>query len=64
MMADANTRQHFYFHFYDPGVLHSFFPAATERQRVELFGEIETFLVEGERGEVLRFDGPRAGEVG
>lgn len=64
MVADADTRQRFYFRFYDPGVLRSFFPAATERQRVELFGEIETFLVEGERGEVLRFDAPRAGEVG
>lgn len=62
MVADADTRQRFYFRFYDPGVLRSFFPTATERQRVELFGEIESFLVEGEHGELLRFDAP-PGEV-
>lgn len=58
MVADADTRERFYFRFYDPGVLRSFFPAATERQRHDLFGEIGAFLVEGERGELLRFEAP------
>jgi pSer/pThr/pTyr-binding forkhead associated (FHA) protein len=56
MVADADTRRRYYFRFYDPGVLRSFFPEATERQRIELFGDVETFLVEGERGELLRFE--------
>jgi pSer/pThr/pTyr-binding forkhead associated (FHA) protein len=63
MVADADTRERFYFRFYDPGVLRSFFPTATERQRHELFGEIGAFLVEGEQGELLRFDAPPAQEV-
>lgn len=63
MVADADTRQRYYFRFYDPGVLRSFFPAATVRQTFELFGPIESFIVEGERGEVCRFDAPK-GEVG
>jgi pSer/pThr/pTyr-binding forkhead associated (FHA) protein len=61
MVADADTRQRFYFRFYDPGVLRTFFPAATERQRVELFGPMDLFLAEGEHGEVLRW-GPGATE--
>lgn len=63
MVADADTRQRFYFRFYDPGVLRTFFPEATERQRFELFGEIEQLLAEGEGGEVLHFFAPKPGEV-
>ena len=61
MVADADTRQRFYFRFYDPAVLRSFFPTATERQRVEMFGEIESFFVEGEDGELCQLDAPRTG---
>lgn len=63
MVADADTRQRFYFRFYDPGVLRAFFPEATERQKVELFGDVSSFFVEGEHGEVLRFDRPSGAEV-
>lgn len=61
MVADADTRQRYYFRFYDPGVLRTFFPEATERQRDELFGDVTAFLVEGERGDLLRFERPPKG---
>lgn len=47
-----------YFRFYDPRVLRTFWPASTLRQRSELLIELEAFIVEGERGEVLRFTRP------
>lgn len=46
-----------YFRFYDPRVLRVFLPTCSVRQEEEMFGEreIEGFIVEGERGEALRF---------
>jgi hypothetical protein len=41
-----------YFRFYDPAVLRVFLPASTVLQRAELFGAVEEFIFEGERGEV------------
>jgi hypothetical protein len=58
MIADADTRERFYFRFYDPGVLRSFIPTATTRQREEFFGPIAAFWAEGEHGELLRFEAP------
>jgi pSer/pThr/pTyr-binding forkhead associated (FHA) protein len=55
MVADADTRERFYFRFYDPVVLRKFLPTCTPKQRAELFGEIGAFLVEGGRGGVSRF---------
>lgn len=55
MVADADTRRKFYFRFYDPVVLREFLPVATEKQRAEFFGEIQSFLVEDKNGRVMRF---------
>jgi pSer/pThr/pTyr-binding forkhead associated (FHA) protein len=55
MVADADTRKKFYFRFYDPGVLRSFLPTCTTKQRAEFYGEIGAFLVEDEFGRVARF---------
>lgn len=54
MVSDPDTRKSFYFRFYDPVVLDTFIPTCTARQRVELFGEIKAFLVEGRAGEIIR----------
>jgi pSer/pThr/pTyr-binding forkhead associated (FHA) protein len=47
----------FYFRFYDPRVLRDFLPACSVRQDEEMFGDrdVERYLLEGERGEPLRF---------
>ncbi len=55
MVADADTRKKMYFRFYDPGVLRTFVPASTVKQRAEFFGEINAFYVENENGDVARF---------
>ena len=55
MVADADTRKKMYFRFYDPGVLRTFVPASTVKQRSEFFGEINAFYVENESGDVARF---------
>ncbi|MFT3768635.1 MAG: DUF4123 domain-containing protein [Minicystis sp.] len=57
MVSVDGGERRFYFRFYDPRVLRVFLPTCSVRQEEEMFGdrEIEGFLVEGERGEVLRF---------
>ncbi|MBK9262780.1 MAG: DUF4123 domain-containing protein [Polyangiaceae bacterium] len=55
MVADAETRKKMYFRFYDPGVLRSFIPTCTPKQRAEFFGEIKAFYVEDPDGNVARF---------
>lgn len=56
LLVKAETaRQRLYFRFYDPRVLRVFLPVCNLRQRQELFGEIECFLMEGAQGEVLRY---------
>lgn len=54
MVADEETRERFYFRFYDPVVLRTFLETATVRQKSELFGPIAAFYFEGEGGECLR----------
>lgn len=44
-----------YFRFYDPRVLRDFLPVCTLRQKPKMFGSNACFLLEAERGEVLRF---------
>lgn len=60
LMVDVETPgprpERAYFRFYDPRVLRAFLPACNARQREEMFGDIESFWMEGEEGEVLRFD--------
>lgn len=55
MVEDDETGERLYFRFYDPAVLRSFLPTCTPRQRAQIFGEIERFLVEDEEGRVARF---------
>lgn len=43
------------FRFFDPRVLRDFLPMSTRRQRFELFGEAEAFVVRGHDGRPLRF---------
>lgn len=58
MVTDEETGKRLFFRFYDPRVLRLFYPTSTARQRSELFGtEIERFVLEGDDGEVIRFDG-------
>lgn len=54
-VEELETRQCMYFRFYDPRVLRSFLPLCTPRQKFELFGEVQSFLVESKKGEALRF---------
>ncbi len=57
MVEDEKTSAPLYFRFYDPGVLRAFWPTCSRRQAAELLGPLAAFLVEGERGEVLRLSG-------
>lgn len=52
----AETGARLYFRFFDPRVLRRFLPTCSPRQREELFGDIQTILVEGERGELRRLE--------
>ena len=61
MVKEEYVVEPMYFRFYDPVVLRVFLPTCSLRQRQEFFGDISSFLVEGERGEVLRF-GPDEAE--
>lgn len=54
LMVQDDGGKPLYFRFYDPGVLRDFWPSCSRRQLVELIGPLRAFLVEGERGEVLR----------
>lgn len=63
VVADEDTRERFYFRFYDPTVLRTFFPVATPRQTEDFFGPISAFYVEGEYGEFVRFPAPERTEV-
>jgi hypothetical protein len=58
MVEEDETRERLYFRFYDPRVLREVLPIATVRQEDEIFEGIESFLCEGERGEVAVFDAP------
>lgn len=61
MVKEEETGEPLYFRFYDPVVLRVFLPTCSVRQRHEFFGDILSFFVEGERGDVLRF-GPDEAE--
>lgn len=54
LMVEDEDGEPLYFRFYDPGVLRDFWPSCARRQLVDLLGPLRSFLVEGERGEVLR----------
>ena len=55
-VEEAGARpQRVYFRFYDPRVLRDFLPVCSVQQGPEMFGRCGCFVLEGERGEVLRF---------
>jgi pSer/pThr/pTyr-binding forkhead associated (FHA) protein len=54
-VKEEDSRRDMYFRFYDPRVLRAFLPSCTARQTEEMFGDIETFLIEGEEGDVFKF---------
>lgn len=54
MVVDEDD-QRLYFRFYDPAVLRDFVPTCSVRQRSELFGELDVFIVEGDSGELVTF---------
>jgi pSer/pThr/pTyr-binding forkhead associated (FHA) protein len=58
IVADEDTREQFYFRYYDPVVLRSMMETATPRQTNDFFGPISAFVVEGEFGEITRFTRP------
>jgi hypothetical protein len=55
LVQDEETGEVMYFRYYDPAVLRVFLAAAGKRHQGGLFGEIESFVVEGERGEAIGF---------
>ena len=54
MVRNDQSGRQMYFRFYDPQMLRLFLPTCALRQREQIFGEIEGFLVEGRDGEVVR----------
>jgi pSer/pThr/pTyr-binding forkhead associated (FHA) protein len=54
MVHNDQTRERMYFRFYDPRMLRLFLPTCALRQKEQVFGEIEAFLVEGRDGELVR----------
>jgi len=54
-VQDASTGRQLYFRFYDPRVLRAFLPTCTAEQHAGFFGPLGCFLVEGAKGELLRF---------
>lgn len=57
LVEDDDNGRRLYFRYYDPRVLRTFLPACTPGQREDFFGsiEIESFVVEGEHAEPVRF---------
>jgi len=62
-VQDEKTRKRMYFRFYDPRVLRVFLPSCSPGQRMEFGGPLDTFLLEGDTGELLRFEVRSAGGV-
>ncbi|HYO54531.1 DUF4123 domain-containing protein [Archangium sp.] len=54
-VQDEKSRKRMYFRFYDPRVLRVFLPSCSPEQRGAFGGPLGTFLLEGEKGELLRF---------
>ncbi|NUQ73419.1 MAG: DUF4123 domain-containing protein [Polyangiaceae bacterium] len=53
LMVEDENGQPLYFRFYDPRVLGAFLPTCTDQQRGAVFGDIEAFVIEGPRGELV-----------
>ena len=56
LMVKNEDDQQLYFRFYDPRVLKIFLPTCDEKQIIEFFGPIYSYIVEGEtKEEAIRF---------
>lgn len=55
LMVQDEAGERMYFRYYDPVVLRAFLPTCTPVQAKEFFQDIDAFLAEGDRGELLRF---------
>jgi hypothetical protein len=56
LMVKTEDGEQLYFRFYDPRVLRIFLPTCDEKQIIEFFGPVDTFIVEGEnREEAIMF---------
>jgi hypothetical protein len=55
MVMNDQSGEPIYFRFYDPKMLRLVLPTCGARQREQIFGEIEAFLIAGRDGEVVRF---------
>lgn len=55
VVEEEDTRRKLYLRFYDPRVLRDFVPTCSARQLDLVFGDIESFHIEGEHAELLRF---------
>ncbi len=55
LVKDEETDERLYFRFYDPVALRAFLPTCTTLQSKDFFAEVDAFLVEGDRGEMLRW---------
>lgn len=53
LMIEDEKGQALYFRFYDPRVIGAFLPTCTDQQRGAVFGDIDAFLIEGPRGELV-----------
>lgn len=58
-VQDDATGKQLYFRYYDPRVLRVFLLACTAEQRAEFFGPLGCFLVEDDKGALLRFTAAR-----
>lgn len=56
LVEEDETFARLYFRFYDPRVMREVMPIATTRQKDTLFDGLDAYLLEGERGELLRFE--------
>ncbi|MFP2907950.1 DUF4123 domain-containing protein [Pyxidicoccus sp. 3LFB2] len=54
-VLDGSSGEQLYFRFYDPRVLRAFLPTCTPAERTEFTGPLGGFLLEGRKGELLRF---------
>lgn len=55
LMIQDELGEEMYFRFYDPVVLRAFLPTCTAVQANEFYQDIDAYLAEGDRGEMLRF---------
>jgi len=63
LMVNDEAGRKLYFRFYDPRVLRVFLPTCTSQQLRELFGPVESFLIEDENPRIARLCYLRDGKL-